>query len=1791
MTTEYNPTVPAFSFGQKPRQDNDPNTYEPTMPPVDFRLLAQIAKRTGRIQGQADYFAGEIKRQDNIAEILDAARKAFVEEEKARTKNKDVITAAADLISGKNAEVNNPGFLSSMGDAALHGLNTTIDVLSTPLYGIANTAKQAVEDSADKLKDVNFLSAVEGIAGMVTMTADPTNPQTAVNMYEASKLPKAAWSLAPDSGQEVQNLLGAGWDGVTWKEKTTFADVFETQDMLDGKKDNNNLKQAGFGLVFDIAFDPTTYIGVGLVRKGIEVGIDGTKAGLAQRAVNRVTGATKTHRTAELINESDDAARQELVDKIVSLNVHRDVFDYKTGEVNTIIMGDKEVKNMLGAWAGLADRVNLKGADRVAKIRETIEADLKAVRDAIDESPHSDFAAPVTDALDEQLAKLKAGEHDLVKELDEFSKKALNDELERAAKLGKYPEYPSGTIKTTEVTENLNLGVLTKLAEGFRKMHSKGASTKHYDEGKSIFDKAAGSWFHNENLVDQGVVKNLLSGAVAAARSKYGDEIGVLQAQQKSDRELLPLLKNDAEKAETLGKMQARQTKMANLFAKIDDEVAKAVSAHLSNHMATQQINKGLSPRYNEIQAELERIDEEMLRIEMGPSRSLDPEIAINDGEEINAKWMDQLDEEGNLIYKPEYKDALTDLTNQRAALQKEMKQVRDNLEQQHAFRTSTRTITAESNPEEFAAVMQDRIEQETIAVYDKLVATEARKQHLGGSDLKVELASFGESDKAPRITFNGRHVTYQEFRDLPDAEKAHLFTPELVEAVKAEQTRVDRFIKEGKEARLSSAWKHVSNSKIRKKAVSDAYTYERLFGKHVIWEQIAFERLFKEQFTQALEETNLSLRRYAQLVSDTTNDDMIRRVPFGDEDLTLRQYTDRRKANPAQHLGPDDSIPVKGGKRITLREWEAAGNPRAQFVSEYRKWATEKPVAFEASLKKIFMDKAAKVHGFKAAGRGTSTVKNIAKGTGLTKAKRNELKSKAYEIAVSKWKDKKQLVVNKVDNPDIPLTSSVEKVSFTAKEEAQIALRHNTETAAEEVAAAKIQLKKDGNKAKHAETLRKIAEVKAARAKAIVEAEVQARKTKEAFKKEIEQQTLLNIINNTVQPGRRVLRISAVGGRFLDVPSPEGLSRAVEKLAGVPMIRAGRESWGKAFIASSKLEPDMNVARLRMQNHTPGLIKYHTDEIRKNFAKFTPSERVDSLKHFRNGGAVRHELDQHMHDFFNNYVKYVNESMEIGEEGTMEILTVMDINRYLPDRFKMSPLRGEKYMRFHDGRDIVKHMQHLRDSHDPMELMWRMAIACEQSQAKLALQSVVKKLYGIRRGGINDDVIEQLRTDHGWETSRQLGDEHLFPPELKDQVDKLFSMLEPVKMEGMVRTFDKVMNIWKSAVTVYNIPGFYMRNGLGEFLMGMFDNVLNPVHYSKAIRLLLYKTPDEVKDSLRQLKPWQAHQSKAAEGGRRLTKLKNGPHLSVEETLILYHDQGLHTGFVSTEWDQYAPGMGSTFRAKTGMTKINETVRRNAERFEDFFRMAHFISRLERSNKGNPLEAAKEAAGYVRKFHFDYTDFTPFEKGSMVRLFPFYKWNRKSVPMMAGMLFTHPGKMLLYPKTLQNMSYATGATDPLEDRNGFQPNYEGVVPSWMKDMMAYPIGGQVGSGDDVYFNVSTPQFDAMKAMNNPIDFIKQLTTPALKVPIELASGARVFTDTDWKMKSTKDKMDYLKTLTPQGSKISDLIDKLNSGTPQAKRDMLDNPKFLSWLTGTGFYANTESRQQGEIYRQSQGSN
>jgi hypothetical protein len=358
----------------------------------------------------------------------------------------------------------------------------------------------------------------------------------------------------------------------------------------------------------------------------------------------------------------------------------------------------------------------------------------------------------------------------------------------------------------------------------------------------------------------------------------------------------------------------------------------------------------------------------------------------------------------------------------------------------------------------------------------------------------------------------------------------------------------------------------------------------------------------------------------------------------------------------------------------------------------------------------------------------------------------------------------------------------------------------------------------------------------------------------------------------------------------------------------------------------------------------------------------------------------------------------------------------------------------------------------------------------------------------------------------------------YYFGEEAASQINQFLKVLKELKQPSSkaMQHFDKALSKWKAAVTIY-VPSHHIRNVIGDVYFNWLGGVNSSRPYGTALRVMQsqknrYEGIEELHNltSPSALKNAIAGKTPSAVGKQTALTMKDGTHVSNDMVYISAFQQGiLPTTRVLEDIPDDAMSSFEKFRPLGGKgQKFAHTI---SEGRDHYVRLAHYIDALKKSNKG--FEAAtEEAAAIVRKWHPDGMDMTKFEKHAMRRMFPFYSWTRKALPLMIESIVATPGKVMVIPKAnylLQNMlGIQTGPmSDPFP--------YDQLFPDWIREKGIGPVAGPDsgltsflgGAPGYSVVNPGNPTMDLISQLNNPGKMTMGMLNPAARIPIELSTG------------------------------------------------------------------------------------
>lgn len=313
-----------------------------------------------------------------------------------------------------------------------------------------------------------------------------------------------------------------------------------------------------------------------------------------------------------------------------------------------------------------------------------------------------------------------------------------------------------------------------------------------------------------------------------------------------------------------------------------------------------------------------------------------------------------------------------------------------------------------------------------------------------------------------------------------------------------------------------------------------------------------------------------------------------------------------------------------------------------------------------------------------------------------------------------------------------------------------------------------------------------------------------------------------------------------------------------------------------------------------------------------------------------------------------------------------------------------------------------------------------------------------------------------------------------IFDKGIAKHIDALHTALTlPPELHPFLKVYDGVQAEWK-AWTLAIFPAYHIRNVVGN----LWNNYLGGIH-----------TPDPY------LKALAMQQKKNI-----FIELGAGGKMSSKQVLSEANKAGiLNVG-------QYFGDIEDFFKAelKEGIGKYYKKGRtpvawglKGGNYLENNAKLAMFIRRLEEGY------SIPDAAMEVKKYLFDYSDLTVSERDVLRRVFPFYSWTRKNVPLQLEALVTHPARLMTVAKA----------------KNVMESNYDGVpderlLPDYYTQN--FPIR--------VRYDTDTKQFQYLLLNNwlpaadidkifDPVTWAKNQLTPLLKEPIQQIANRDFFTN------------------------------------------------------------------------------
>lgn len=422
------------------------------------------------------------------------------------------------------------------------------------------------------------------------------------------------------------------------------------------------------------------------------------------------------------------------------------------------------------------------------------------------------------------------------------------------------------------------------------------------------------------------------------------------------------------------------------------------------------------------------------------------------------------------------------------------------------------------------------------------------------------------------------------------------------------------------------------------------------------------------------------------------------------------------------------------------------------------------------------------------------------------------------------------------------------------------------------------------------------------------------------------------------------------------------------------------------------------------------------------------------------------------------------------------------------------------------------------------------------------------------------------------------------FTAEGAKQAKIFVRMLEEVSTPNSksLQYFDHVLSKLKASLTIY-IPGHHMTNLIGDMYYNWIAGVNKPQRYEQAIKVMLaqkgrYGEFAEIGkpsvDSFEALSGPQALEQAVArslvgpesglklpaQGNKVIITMQNGTKVTADMIYTAAFREGiLPSAKVLEDVTSDTTSFLDKFRPLGG--RGQRTVHEVSEIRDHIPRLAQFIDGIAK-HKGSFASAVESSARSVRKWHPDGLDITKFERTVMKRVFPFYSWTRKAIPLaIESAVFAGP-KVMAYPRLMEAIGLANGV-DPTQQVTDAFPGDQ-MFPDWVRNRGIGPIMG--GPGSYSVINPSTPVLDIFSMMGQPGQSAIDMLNPIGKVPIETAQGqtlgrgAPIQTNQQW--------LDYFTKQIPVASQIGRASGQLGVSDSTRAQGFPNWTNILNLLTG-----------------------
>lgn len=288
----------------------------------------------------------------------------------------------------------------------------------------------------------------------------------------------------------------------------------------------------------------------------------------------------------------------------------------------------------------------------------------------------------------------------------------------------------------------------------------------------------------------------------------------------------------------------------------------------------------------------------------------------------------------------------------------------------------------------------------------------------------------------------------------------------------------------------------------------------------------------------------------------------------------------------------------------------------------------------------------------------------------------------------------------------------------------------------------------------------------------------------------------------------------------------------------------------------------------------------------------------------------------------------------------------------------------------------------------------------------------------------------------------------YMLPEAIAKDMNKFNSFFigDPTTNE-LLKIFDKAQNVWKMMATTIRLP-FHLRNMYSNWWQAYLSGI-NPS-----------KLPDRLIEAA------------MVQSGKIKKITLHGKEYTYQEIKSQIDQLGIHgKGWLGADIPKAFFDEVESIVKYGKLRHLNplDAGRQFGMLIEDNARIAVFLNQIDNG------KSFKEASQAVRKYMFDYSELTDFEKNVMRRAWPFYTWSRKNIPLQIHGLLNQPRKYQIYGKGMRAFEQPETSQE------------ERLKPKYFEEMLYVKSPFKTEKGKPIYMSLDLPplEFNRMTSIRH----------------------------------------------------------------------------------------------------------